>query len=405
MNAERKMEKQEKKASILWYIQDALFTISLLIANGTIFQGFMLDQGFSNGQVGIYSMLVNITQASVMLFSSGLVDRIASIKKAFCFSVCGQAPLYGLLLLLSWQKQMDANAMFILYMALISVLNLLIGFRTIIYYKIPFTFLRKEVYGQFSIVVAIIGALFGAISSYISSIVLERVSYQLAMPVAFCVSIVLVVASGIISFSIRQTNQHEESSSAEKKLSFGVLKKRITYSYILPNLARGLSTGIIGMIAVFAIVDIGAETVFVGRIAFITQLAYVLAYSTYLLFYKYTTAKAVTLIGSVFYSVTLILLAVVKNELAYLLLLGVCNFGVGLYSIGIPIVIAENVSYDIIGGYTSWRLLITTAGIAAGSAVGGLIAGRVPSLLIFTAAAMLQIICGAAYFRFPNETQ
>ncbi len=399
------MEKQEKEASILWYIHDALFTISLLIANGTIFQGFMLDQGFSNGQVGIYSMLVNITQAGVMLFASGFVDRIASIKKAYCFSACGQAPLYGLLLLLSWQKQISADALFILYMILISVLNLLIGFRAVIYYKIPFTFLRKEVYGRFSIVVAIIGALFGSVSSYVSSVLLERVSYQLAMPAAFCVSIVLVVASGIISFSIRQTNQQEQYSSAEKKLSYGILKKRITYSYIFPNLARGLSAGIIGMIAVFAVEDIRVETMFVGKIAFITQIAYVLAYSIYLLFFKYTTAKAVTLIGSLFYSVTLILLAVVKNKLGYLLLLGLCNFGVGLYSIGIPIVIAENVSYDIIGGYTSWRLLITTVGIAAGSAVGGLIAGRVPSLLIFTAAAMLQIICGAAYFRFPNETQ
>ena len=398
------MEKQEKISSTLWYIHDALFSIALLIANGTIFQGFLLDQGFSNEQVGIYSTLVNIIQASVMFFASGFVDSVPNIKKMYSVSAWGQAPLYGLLLLVSQQKQMNTQAMFALYMVLISVLNLLIGFRTVITYKIPFLFLRREVYGRFSLVSAIAAALFGAVSSYIASAVLDRVSYQSAMPVAFFISIVVVIASGIISFSIRQTCQQEQPTITEKKMSFDILKRRITYVYILPNLARGLSAGILGIIAVFAVVDIHAEPTFVGKIAFISQLSYVLAYSIYLILYKYTTAKVVTLIGSVIYSMTLILLAFAKNEMMYLLLLGLNYLGAGFFAISIPIVVAENVSYSIMGGYTSWRMLIMTAGIAAGSAVGGVVAGKVPTLLVFSIAAILQMLCGIAYYRFPKET-
>ena len=68
-----------------------------------------------------------------------------------------------------------------------------------------------------------------------------------------------------------------------------------------------------------------------------------------------------------------------------------------VFAVAIPVIVAENIEFEIAGTYTALRMLLTTAGTALGTYVSGIVAENSAALGLFAAAAVFLTAAAAGW--------
>ena len=394
-----------------YYLRNALYAITLMCFNGAIIQTFLSACGVSLKDIGMFTAASSVSQVVVMLFCSGIVDRIRDVKRACALFHLPMALFFLALIPLCVVQSLSPKQVFWLVLILGIVQNLFVGFRNILEYKLPYLIIPMEQYPRLVSVDGVISGFIGILASAAISFFLARLPYFQVMAVVFALCILFFVLCWILSGHLQVLHQPEEQRIAPPSPSVlkgrpltlkDILKMKSFYLLILPNFIRGCSMGIMGVVAVIGINDLALSEARSAYIATAVTTGTILGGLIYALLSRRFTSRCMCMVGSVTMLLSTPLMLVGGSYPFFLAMLIVATVGQLIVGYAVPVMVTEFVPYEVMGRYTSWRLAVTTIGTAFANMVVGVAVGKVSSMLLLTAAGVLQMASGIAYFAYSR---
>jgi predicted MFS family arabinose efflux permease len=172
------------------------------------------------------------------------------------------------------------------------------------------------------------------------------------------------------------------------------------YIFIIPNFLRGISMGLISVLAMIAL-DLGYGSSTVSSIVTITYLANFAGSFLYLVLSKHLNEQILCMLGAL--CIGAVVFAPNRSDFAFLVVCFITLSGKIIVDYAVPSRIYKLTSIETAGMYHAWRQLITNAGTALSAAGSGFIIqnGMSHFLLIITFAA--QIICSLFYLLYNRD--
>lgn len=169
---------------------------------------------------------------------------------------------------------------------------------------------------------------------------------------------------------------------------------------ILPNLFRGIATGILSLATVIGIKSGILNLTTSTLVATLSVLGGLLGNYLYLLLNRYKSASWILLLCSIIMTVSIPMIGVMKN----LYIFYVCYFISWMlnttYGIAIPVMVYNKISPNIVGKYSAWRMLIFTLGSAIPGFVLNYLMDKIGTFFVLLICGILFLICAVGYIIF-----
>lgn len=388
------------KNNILYF---ALFSIIsnivLLFSSGALIQSFLLSFGLSEIKVGVITSLYSVTQVMTMVLCSLFSDKIRSIKKVVSYSALPQIVFYIAMSIFCVINNVNSVVVYIVAFISVFIQGMALGICNIFIYKLPYLIINMDDYGKISSSIGLIAGVLGVGISAIVKILINSFSYYYVMFGCFSLSVVLLLLQFIFALKIKEVFSHEDSH--EKIHFYDVFKHKSFLILSLPNIFRGICLGMTQMIPVFAVKQFNADSNMTASIVVILNIASFLGSFAFLFTEKRMRLNILCFISNMLFVVPLAAMSLVDNWMLYLSFYFIANIGLYTFSTAVPVYVTKIVPFEIMGAYTSWRMLFTTGGTALGAFICGALIDKVSVPVIMLGVLLLQFICGAVYGLYP----
>ncbi len=370
----------------------------VLFLSGGFFQTVLLENCLSVKIVSILSSVTQLVQTASMILLSKRIDRTKNVIKAYSLSYFPAIPLVLFLILLSMQGKIMISIMFFILVSLCIVYNVFYSIHSILSYKVPYHIMDINNYGTFLSISGILAGVFSLAVSFILSYLQNRYDFALVMCCAYVFTLLLIGVFFPISYTMRNTESIGNGNIRTEAEKINFFKYKPFYSLLLPNLLRGFCAGIIGLAVTIGyshnLLDSRSATVLV----LIYNAATMLGYIVYRLIASMHKERFILLICSIFITICLPTMLLGNSTAIFIFFYGLASALLTIINATVPVIVTQIVSYEVIGQYTSWRLLINGLGIAvAGFLCTGMFSflGGVCAMLI---SGLCQLICGIWYY-------
>jgi MFS family permease len=276
-------------------------------------------------------------------------------------------------------------------------LNIIFGIRGVISFKTCYYILDVK---DFPRVMGVAGAIANIASIAIStlfSILCAVFPYREIIVTALLVSAVLSVVSGFttISFKILSTAQH----SSTKTSLVSVLKHKATYTLLVPNFIRGISSGIFALAAVIMLSTVTENTALSSLLHTVYVVAATLSCFAFAFLTRRMSCPTIMLIGSIIFLPAVIFMTLF-SEIGFMIFYFVATVGIVLVDYSIPAYVVQIVPSDIMARYSSVRMFSFNAGVSVGSALVGVFLSHGAALWLLVTAGVVLLITCSSYFLF-----
>lgn len=387
---------------ILYYIGQAAYGCVTLMAMGTIFQSFMLECGISETKVSLCVSVIQIVQTLTMLLMSKFAENIKNIFSTVAICLFAQVLPLGAMLFICINNGVSVESRYILLFASGLILSFFMGIYSILCYKQPFHIMNISEYGK---VTALMGVISGILCTAVSgaiSFALKGSPYFSTMSIVCIIGIVLAIVSGAVNFGYVKLNVNQ-SQKADKKIN--IFRYKPFYKLLIPNIARGISTGIFNLTAVIGYYCNILDTASAALLVTLSQVAAIVSCLTYAYFASKRKSGMVCLVSSIALVILLPFMTVSKSLLMFELFYFLGFFFLNYITNAVPVIVAENVDYNCIGQYTAWRMALFTGGIAIGGALVPLLLKFAGGTLTLLICGILMLPCGIGYYSFERQSR
>lgn len=376
---------------------------ALTLITGSVLQSFMLESGISEQRVASFVSILQVVQAIIMLFCSGLIDRMKSLIKMTALMQISTFPMYIVLVAFSIWSDTPVDLKYWCIMLIGVAVNIMISMNSIISYKLPFHIMDMKSYGRIVAFSGAAGSLCGMLISLGMTYSLARWDYFKVMGIIFGAGgIATVLASFFMS-------RMKELGSLPKNNNNGTRKNlflyRPFYILLIPNLLRGIGTGILGLVVMIGYYYDILDSTTSSYLVVVTNVASVAGNYAFGLLAKNEGKREgiLLLISTTILAIMLPFMLVGKNIWIFLCVYAAVYFLSLFMSNAVPVMVLRIVDYDTVGQYTAWRMMIHTSGVA----IAGFIC--IPMLELFggiitlvLAGAML-LICAVSYYIIEKQ--
>ena len=403
------MSNRKENRNISAYIgMDTLSGMTLLLSTGALWQGLLLHYGMSSAQVGILTSAASIVQAVAMFLNIYITDRVRSPIRTMTLCNLPVTVFFLLMTVLCFLGQ--PAFVFPLLMGAVIVYNFFHGLRGIISYKIPFLVFRMENYGRITAVDGVCINIFTTLASMGIPILLEHWDYGKGMQLLFACAALAAIGKTVLNGTLRPlpgAPAGEQRSSASSLSA--LLKEKSVRALFLPNFLRGISMGIVGSIALIAAHGYTRNSSELAMLVSAGTVASILGNGLFTFFARERMVKVLCLLssgGMLIFSAALIFPKSWTLFLILYLLLYICYT---IVNSTVPVLVAQFIPYRVIGGYSSLRMMITTAGTAVSSMIVGVLMEHAPSgdsaftILLLLVCGLTQLYSGWAYYRYVKK--
>lgn len=389
---------------IKYYLVNCLYLSAIMLSSGTVIQIFMTNAGISKQLIGVYSSLVNIVSLTVTTLFSKFADEIRDIKRAntksiLLIAICclgflppcfTQAP--NQLLLLTRYVMIPISILQTIFISMHSVLD----------YKLPYYIIDIKEYGSITAIYGIISYACSTALSLILSYCIDHFDYVTTMLYAFAVSAVLVFLAALINQTYKI---HDIPIATPKKVNMvkalmELVKMKDFYVFIIPNFLRGISTGVISVLAVICL-GLGYQNTTASALVTVTNVAYFLGSSIYYVLSKRMTAQKICLLGAVLLIPLSFTFAF--RDTGFLILAFLTLVGKLLVDYAVPLRIYSIIPPEIACTYHAGRLLITSLGTAFAMGISGFLIEGGFSILFIAVGILSQFISSLVYLLYKRK--
>ena len=393
------MNREYRSNFIKYMIRSCLYTASYMFAVGTMIQTFLAYLGVSSGTIGLHSSLINIVNVITTMLYAGIADKSRDIKRKTMLCMLPYAFLFLGYLPLCLISGISAGAAFAVVLMLSVLQMIFLSIYGIYGYKLPYQIFDVRHYGLIMSLEMVIGGIFSVAVSFVINLVFAAFEEKYVFFGAFLVCVLFGLGAALMSreLKVKSCAQPSAPAQAPKRYTLKELARLPVFSkLIVSNFARGLATGFLNISAGYALLKH-----FTG-----TQVSYLV-----------TAASIATLAGGAIYAAmsrwvsnkTLCLAGGLMHIFMFLMPMGavplflVCYFlayvGKIIVDTAVPALLYEVVPFEMSGAYNAWRMILTTAGAALASGVGGYLAENIPIPVILVFAAACQVFSSLLYYK------
>ena len=390
------------------YLRESLLSVALMFYNGNYIIMFLVNAGVTNAGIGIFNSISSFVSLGSMFLCGLIGDKIKDIRKTVTISIASLSIFYLLMIYFSI-VHCGPNIVLIATILIHAITSFIFGFRNVLDYKLVYLITDIRRYARVTAVSGLMIGIVGVAAGFIISLIIDNLPYYPVMIGFFVMGLVLIaiVCSLNQSFKIDHTQSHDEAPKAVKASKnsdngfLGVLRSRHFYVLAIPNLIRGISTGLLGLVLVIGIQDLAmnaTDSSILNTVGMASSFAGSLIFS-YLS--DKASARVLCLISSIIVMIT-IPFSIVGGKLWFYVLYFLGISARYIVDGTIPVMVTQIVPYEQMGAYTSLRMMLMTGGSSLASLVGGLLIGNIPSFLLFTIAAGMLLICVVVYYLYAG---
>lgn len=352
------------KNKAIFCAMSLLHNLLLLMLDGAILQTFLIECGFSEEATGLFFSLMKLLQVAVILLFSQIAERVRRVKRAIALHHLALLPLSALLLALARAEGTEGITSAILLYLAGTLFCVAIGVYNILYYKLPYSIMDMAGYGR---VCGIAGAIGGG-ATFLLSLLLAflqgRHGFFPVMRIAYLFAACLTLLAVPVTLALREspvsTKGSPEASPAR------LLTYRPFTLLILPNLARGFGTGVIGVIVTVGYAAGRLDAASASWVAVVTGGVGILGSLAFASLTSRQRPGRLLLLSGVAIALLLPLSVLSGSTAAFLTLYGIAYFFVTQVDNAVPVAVTRFVDYGMISRYTGGRMLLHTLGISLG---------------------------------------
>ena len=390
------------------YLRDSLLSIALMFYSGNYIIMFLVASGVSNAGIGIFNSIGSFVSLGSMFLCGLIGDKLKDIRKTITLSFASLSVFYLVMIFFSI-VHCGPNIVLIATIVVQAVTSFLYGFRNVLEYKLVYLITDIRRYARVTAVTGLVTGIVGVAAGFIISLIIDNLPYYPVMTCFFILGLLLIVIICLInqSFVVQREHYDEDApkavkASKDKENGFlGVLRSRHFYVLAIPNLIRGISTGLLGLVLVIGIQDLAmnaTDSSILNTVGMASSFAGSLVFS-YLS--DKVSSRLLCLVSSIIVMIT-IPFSIVGGKLWFYILYFLGISARYIVDGTIPVMVTQIVPYEQMGAYTSLRMMLMTGGSSLASLVGGLLIGNISSFLLFTIAAGMLLICVVVYYLYAG---
>jgi Na+/melibiose symporter-like transporter len=374
-----------------------LYNVGFMFCSGAIIQTFLLQAGFTAQEVYAFNSLIQIAQVIMMIAMTFLSGRIKNVKLVTALSYLSLSVLTLTFLLGAINPDLFGKAYVIAVFVIAGISYMGVGLYTILSYCLPYYIIDMKEYGKMTGLGVLLSGASSLALSFVYTFAVSKFDYMKSMICFFILSLICFILTTFICLSLKEIEKNGEKSETKKEDLIAVFKNKDTYILLFPNFARGLATGIMGVITVIAFSNEIVTEQTSSYINIVMQIAMFAGNALYIALYKKIPPKALLLVSTI--GVFAFLPFCIHGGLIWFL---TAFFIAYLFRMivdtAIPVVITEIIPQHQIGAYTSIRMLVFTGA----QAVATIIITPLISVIGYTGllafAGTMQLVCGVGYW-------
>lgn len=382
------------KNTLKYSVSAVSYAFLALTLGGSFLQIYLIEQGFSEEQTANLFSAMRAIQTLAILLTMHLATRTRRASPG-CAAVFPASLPFCLLLLF---MPTETNAQLPLYL-LGALFYVAIGAYCIFSYRLPYTALRIESYGRISGVTGAISAALGLGASISVSLLQERLAYRTIMHGVLILSAGVAVAGFLATITLRERIADAPPAKEPRDRLF-------TYRHftmlIVPNLLRGLTTGVMGIAVTLGYTRGILDSRSAAAAVIITGCATLLGSTIYSMLPR-TSSPTRLLLGATAVAAVAMPLLLLGGTVLFFLMLGLITLFTAIEDIAVPVAVVKIVDADMIARYTGGRMLLHTLGTAIGGFIAVPLFHWLSPLGIMLLTALAHLAFGLTYYLYFSK--
>lgn len=385
-------------------IHMTVYNVGFTFCTGAIMQTFLLQAGFSAGQVYVLNSFMQSMQVVMMLVLTFLSGRIKRVKAVTSISSVSLSLLTAVFLLGAINPEWTKNGYVIAVFIAAGISYVGVGLYTILSYCLPYYTIDMKDYGKMT---GISAAVAGGASFLVSlgySLLLSKFPYMQTTAAFFVLAIVCFILTGIVCASMQvKTAEAAEGDRAGDDF-LAVFRNKHTYVLLLPNFTRGLAVGIFNVIAAIAISASILNETTSSYLNVILQIATFSANVFFAFGYKRLSTKNLLLLATLGVCVSFPF-CLELGATGFFCFFAVASFFRFVTDTAIPVLITEIIPREQIGPYTSIRMLVFTGAQAVATLLITPLEAAIGYTGVLIFATVMLFICGVTYYAVAKSVK
>ena len=380
------------------------YNVGFTFCTGAIMQTFLIQAGFSDGQVYVLNSLMQIMQVAMMLVLTFLSGKIKRVKTVTSISHLSLSALALVFLIGAINPELIKQGYVIAVFMVAGISYVGVGLYTILSYCLPYYAIDMKDYGKMTGISTAIAGGTSFLVSLVYSVLLSKLPYMKTTAAFFALSIVCFVFSSVVCASMRVKSAQTNKKERETNDITAVFKNKSTYVLLLPNFVRGLAVGIFNVIATIAIsMSILNETTS-SYINVILQIATFAGNMFFAVAYKKLSTKNLLLFATLGVCVSFPF-SLELGIVGFFCCFAIASFFRFVMDTAIPVIITEIIPKEQIGPYTSIRMLVFTGAQAVATLLVIPLKNAIGYTGVLAFATVMLFICGVTYYAVAKSVK
>ena len=382
---------------VKYCIYTTIYNVGFTFSSGAIMQTFLLQAGFSDGQVYVLNSFMQIMQVAVMLVLTFLSGKIKRVKAVMSISYLSLSVLTLVFLMGAINPEFTKRGFVVAVFIFAGISYVGVGLYSILSYCLPYYTIDMKDYGKMAGVSVAISGGASFLVSLFYSLLLSKFEYMKTTAAFFVFAIICFIITSIVCASMKVKNAEPNGEVASKGDVGAVFRNKNTYILLIPNFTRGLSVGIFSVIATIALsANILNETTS-SYVNVILQIATFLANVFFAFAYKKFSTKKLLLIATIGVCISFPF-SLKLGVVGFFCCFAIASFFRFVTDTAIPVIITEIIPKEQIGPYTSIRMLVFTGAQAVATLLIKSLEGVIGYTGILIFATVMLFICGITYY-------
>jgi len=384
-----------------YYIHGILNGLVNLLFVGSVLQTILLESGFSENTVNIYTSVMQLLQILTILLFSNWSDKLKNLKSTYAKSYFLQVPIAILVVLLCFFK--NNSLLLILLIATSIFFNIALGIHNILSYKLPYKIMPMSLYGRAASLSGMFGGIVCLAVSFILLLLQKSFNFFKVMSITYIISIMLPFLCFwvINSFAEIKTENCNDDKKSNKRLNF--FKYKPFSQLIFANLARGFCLGIITMAVTIGYYTRHITVESASLLIIITNAINISSPLVYSFISGRFSEKNILLISSITVFIFMPFMLLGKSTLMFLIFYGIAYFFINIINYAVPVAVVRIADYEIMGQYSAGRMLLNTLGTSIAGFVCIPMFKLLGPVITIVISAVLQLSSGICYYIYLKK--
>ncbi len=398
--------KNEKK----YLIFNCFTGVAQLLFTGAVVQTFLLYIGLSSGQVSVYSSVLQIAQVCAMFPLCVFGDKLKRVRATVAAILYFLPVIFLSFLFIGSPILKTTQTKYAIALIVGAVVHLAYGIYNVFCYKLPYYLFDMQKYGKLSSVGGMISGAVGIFITFLMSMLVKRFDYLAVTSVFFILGALFYISAATLCCRFKLHTPHFAHETRQTVSFKDLFKLPVFYKLIPAHIFRGIGNGII-LLSVVIGSDVGIlNTKTAVTVSFLYSVSTVVGYFLYTFTENQLGSNRLLFFSGALTAVTAPLCVCFGNLYLFFVFYALNNIFNFVYGIALPVTITKIVPFEMIGKYTSARMLLFTFGSALPGffmefllgLVGGTITLLIGGVFLFASCLLYYVVAAKHKTELPT---